>query len=142
MTVHRCRAANCDAAFLTRDARQAHAEAVHDRVAAPAKRVQVVTRTRLVRLPFAERHGMVCCWCGEPIDPAQAATRGPLSPTREHLVPRSLGGSNRAENLLLAHRRCNGLRGTIAADAFRRLMRGEALTRAELWPHLFEEPQT
>lgn len=31
--------------------------------------------------------------------------------TIEHLVPRSKGGSNRIENLALAHKKCNYARG-------------------------------
>jgi 5-methylcytosine-specific restriction endonuclease McrA len=70
-----------------------------------------------------------CCWCGielrltrDPRDPARA--------TREHLVPRHLGGTDTAENLALACAACNGARadGTGAPDPERRalLVRGLA----------------
>lgn len=38
--------------------------------------------------------------------------------TLDHVVPVSKGGTSRAENLMLAHGRCNGSRGsaTIASD--------------------------
>jgi 5-methylcytosine-specific restriction endonuclease McrA len=51
------------------------------------------------------------CWlCGEAIDFALARSE-PMAVSLEHVVPRSLGGTNENSNLRLTHRRCNGLRG-------------------------------
>lgn len=38
--------------------------------------------------------------------------------TVDHVIPRAVGGTDRRENLVLAHRRCNGTRGmaTLASD--------------------------
>ncbi len=53
------------------------------------------------------------CWlCGDPVDPE--LTRGPWSPTMDHVTPRRRGGKTAADNLRLAHRSCNNRRG--AAD--------------------------
>lgn len=88
---------------------------------------------------FAERHGLVCTWCSQRVL-LDVSSHHPLAPSREHVVPRSLGGArSAAENKLLAHRICNHLRGTIEAGAFRRLMAGEAQTAAQLWPDVFGE---
>jgi hypothetical protein len=70
-----------------------------------------------------------CCWCGVELrltrDP-----RDPVRATREHLVPRHLGGPDTAENLALACAACNGARaeGVDAPDPDRRalLVRGLA----------------
>ena len=49
-------------------------------------------------------YGKVCCFnCGEPIT-AEASTR-------EHIIPKSIGGSNRLWNLALSHSWCNKERG-------------------------------
>lgn len=47
------------------------------------------------------------CWiCTQDVDPN--APRGtPGAPSVDHVIPRSRGGSSEAENLRLAHRRCN-----------------------------------
>jgi hypothetical protein len=83
---------------------------------------------------FAEKHGWTCYWCGKEVR-HDVNDRHGLGPSREHLVPASRGGSRRAENLVLAHKRCNHIRGTIDPEAFKRLLAGEAVTAAEMWPH-------
>lgn len=50
-----------------------------------------------------ELNGSVCCWCCENLNRE--------SITMEHLIPKSLGGSNAFENLYLACRHCNKSRG-------------------------------
>ncbi len=56
------------------------------------------------------RAGGRCVWCG------REPWRRDL--TVEHLLPRTRGGQGLAENLALACRRCNRLRGTKPAVAF------------------------
>lgn len=36
-----------------------------------------------------------------------APPNSPKAPTREHLVPRALGGTSAANNVVMCHRRCN-----------------------------------
>ncbi len=59
---------------------------------------------------IGERDGWTCWLCGHRVDPF-APSGSPSSPTVDHVVPRSRGGSNDDTNLRLAHRRCNGRRG-------------------------------
>jgi hypothetical protein len=82
---------------------------------------------------FAERHGLICYWCDQPVQ-LNIHGNDAFAPTREHLIPKALGGRDVAENLVLAHRRCNSRRGIMSAEAYRRLLRGEALTARDLWP--------
>jgi 5-methylcytosine-specific restriction endonuclease McrA len=49
------------------------------------------------------RDGYRCWLCGLPVTRRRAS--------RDHVIPRSKGGKNRASNLRLAHRRCNQRRG-------------------------------
>lgn len=68
-------------------------------------------RARVVRALMA-RDGRHCYWC-------KIELRHPWKPTIEHLVPRSLGGSNRQENLVLACDWCNQKRGVMEPREFR-----------------------
>lgn len=62
---------------------------------------------RLQSLVFAER-GRVCHLCGRP-----------GSDSIDHIVPRSLGGTDDLDNLMPAHKRCNSSRGALALDEWR-----------------------
>lgn len=70
-----------------------------------------------------------CHWCGIRLHLTQDQ-RDPARATREHLVPRHLGGADSHDNLALACAACNGARGegTGAPDPARRalLVRGLA----------------
>ncbi len=100
----------CGARFLSESSLISHTQWVHtDWLPGPL-------------LAFAAARGGVCYWCGGPVVTDQG-TKHPLSPTREHLVPRAHRGTNAAGNLVLAHRRCNTMRGTMAPDDFRRKMK-------------------
>lgn len=65
------------------------------------------------RLPVYERDGWQCqmprCLCpsGRAIDPGLRGTYDPWAPSIDHVVWRSMRGSNRLENLRAAHRQCN-----------------------------------
>jgi hypothetical protein len=113
----------CTAAFLTAEALAQHHKAKHFGKMSPR------ALTRALR-------GEVCYWCGEPCA-LDLGGYHRLAPTIEHLIPKSLNGGNVKMNLRLAHRGCNELRGHAEAAAFKRLMTGEAVTKYELWPHLF-----
>lgn len=49
-----------------------------------------------------------CHLCGLPVLPEDA--------TRDHVIPRSLGGPDSGENIKLAHGSCNGARGDIPVE--------------------------
>lgn len=57
-----------------------------------------------------ERDGWVCQLCGEEVDPLTFYPH-PESPTLDHIVPLSLGGSHTENNVQLAHFRCNCSKG-------------------------------
>ena len=56
------------------------------------------------------RDGMICQLCGVGMS-ATWATGDPLSPTLDHVIPRSLGGADDPSNLRSAHWACNVMRG-------------------------------
>lgn len=56
---------------------------------------------------LAKKHGWKCHWCGIAI----YVNGGPFDKaTVDHLKPRSVGGTNSLDNLVLACRVCNGSR--------------------------------
>jgi 5-methylcytosine-specific restriction endonuclease McrA len=59
-------------------------------------------------IKLAERDGWTCHLCGDPVPWDGGKDKGP---TRDHIVPRSLGGPNSLDNLRLAHAACNRQRG-------------------------------
>lgn len=64
------------------------------------------------RLAVYERDEWVCQICKEPVDRA-AHHMDDWAPTLDHITPRSRGGSDEGENLRLAHRWCNSVRGDL-----------------------------
>lgn len=63
-------------------------------------------------LPFvAHRDRWVCGICNQPVESRQYRPDDIWSPTVDHVVPISLGGSDEPENLRLAHMICNSVRG-------------------------------
>ncbi len=61
------------------------------------------------RLSVYERDSWVCGFCSEGVLP-DAPRNGPWSATLDHIIPRSLGGSDDPTNLRIAHRYCNSVR--------------------------------
>jgi hypothetical protein len=62
-------------------------------------------------LPYIyRRDGCQCQICGLKVS-LRHPVGHPLSATRDHIVPLTLGGSNDAANIQLAHHRCNGSKG-------------------------------
>ena len=61
--------------------------------------------TAAVRDQLAEQQNWRCCYCGVRMD----GLRGfdPTAPTFEHIVPRSKGGLDVIDNVVIACRRCN-----------------------------------
>ena len=69
------------------------------------RRVLQVARLR-------EAQGTRCAGCGLPTPPPEAQSRHDDSaPTFDHVLPRSLGGTNGTHNGIMKHRRCNRERG-------------------------------
>lgn len=58
-----------------------------------------------------ERDGDACHLCAQPIDFTLTWPHG-FCATRDHIVPRSVGGLNVLSNYRLAHKRCNSGRGS------------------------------
>lgn len=59
----------------------------------------------------AERDGFVCHLCLAPVDMSLSG-RHPWGPTADHVIPVAHGGGDEAENIRLAHSRCNIKRHT------------------------------
>ena len=77
------------------------------------------------------RDGGICHLCG-----LRVLSRGnyllnpmhPLAPTRDHIQPVSKHGCSASDNLALAHRICNGIRGNLAvSDELKALCRKTVL---------------
>jgi 5-methylcytosine-specific restriction endonuclease McrA len=61
---------------------------------------------------FIKQNGL-CFWCARPMKvKSETRIKDPLRVSREHVIPKSKGGSNRKSNITLSHMRCNILRGT------------------------------
>ena len=53
---------------------------------------------------------MICQWCGCVVQPVPSYWRGGLRPdhaTLDHVTPRSAGGSNVVDNLVMCCHKCN-----------------------------------
>lgn len=59
---------------------------------------------------LADRDGTACGICGTDVDMSLPPS-DEMGPTRDHILPWSLGGSDEPDNLRLAHRLCNVRRG-------------------------------
>lgn len=96
-----------------RIAARASAQAAAWNKANPEKRREIVTRRRLAargisaekidRAAIFARDGYCCHICGKHVPRSER--------TLDHLVPLSKGGTHRADNVRLAHHRCNSARG-------------------------------
>src|SRR3954466_5647791 len=60
---------------------------------------------------LGERDAWTCWVCSGDVDPA-CPSGSPHAASVDHVIPRSRGGTNDPANLRLAHRRCNGQRGS------------------------------
>lgn len=63
-----------------------------------------------VRVAVFERDAWVCQLCGDPTD-RNATPNSDWFPSLDHIVPASKGGPHTFENLRVAHRWCNSVRG-------------------------------
>lgn len=69
------------------------------------------TSLRRKMLRFYKTRGFSCHLCGLPIPDWLSGKHHPLAKTADHLVPRSLGGPDKAFNKKPAHACCNHYRG-------------------------------
>lgn len=105
-----------------RDRERIRAELVQQGYANPTE--QDIRRFRLVTMQNGE-----CLYCGEPITLATSEL--------DHIVPRSVGGSNRSENVVAVCKRCNQAKGKnvfsqwAAATDYASVE--EALARVDRW---------
>jgi len=67
----------------------------------------------LVRLAIYDRDLWICQLCDEGVDRDLMTLdpSGDWAPTLDHIIPQSKGGTHEPENLRLAHRWCNSVRG-------------------------------
>jgi 5-methylcytosine-specific restriction endonuclease McrA len=61
------------------------------------------------RAIYARDEG-ICGICGDAVE-MLLGTNEDMAPSLDHIIPRSLGGTNDDDNLRLAHRLCNSRRG-------------------------------
>lgn len=69
---------------------------------------------------IGDRDCWICWLCEKPVRPDAT---GLFKPTRDHVIPRSLGGSNGLANLRLAHMRCNSIRSSDPPEVAREKLR-------------------
>lgn len=70
---------------------------------------------------LGEAQNWRCCYCGVPTATTfQSALKDEHRPTFEHVTPTSKGGADHPDNLVMACRRCNSLRGDTDLHAFLR----------------------
>jgi 5-methylcytosine-specific restriction endonuclease McrA len=70
------------------------------------------------------RDGLNCSYCGIPTEE--------YNRTRDHVIPLSMGGTNTLDNLVLACKSCNGLKGNLTVEEFLGYLRGVQERRSEL----------
>ena len=68
-----------------------------------------------LRTCVAEAQNWKCCYCGCETEPT---TKNKNSATLEHVLPKSLGGTDDWDNLAMACMKCNTKRGNTDAEAF------------------------
>jgi hypothetical protein len=73
---------------------------------------------------IGERDSWSCWLCGGDVDQSLGGTTKRGAPTIDHVVPLALGGSDRDENLRLAHFSCNSRRGAGRLNKMQELHNG------------------
>lgn len=59
-----------------------------------------------------DRTNGLCFWCGQKtLEIEKADQHHPLNPTLDHVIPRAAGGGKGEENIVLACKACNDVRG-------------------------------
>jgi len=66
-----------------------------------------------------------CCYCGNSMIYHDFNRKGAIPPnamTRDHVIPKSYGGCGYYQNIVIACRQCNSLRGNVHAHIFYQLI--------------------
>lgn len=95
---------------LSRGAYQNRPTAHHRPEADPARRALFENNKKIILATQS-----VCGICGQPVDKSLKYP-DPMSPTVDHIIPCSRGGSDDLDNLQLAHRKCNRLKSDKMPD--------------------------
>ena len=72
----------------------------------------------------------LCFYCGTPIYPVYIPSAGRelwAGFQRDHIIPRSQGGTNDIENIVPACTRCNGLKCDLSIEGFRELAKNNSI---------------
>ena len=80
------------------------------------------------------RDGHQCVYCG--LFAYSSADTGPCLLTLDHLVPRELGGSNEANNLVTACHRCNSARQSKGIRAWFAVLRRRGVNTDKIGPRI------
>lgn len=73
---------------------------------------KVKIKNETLRKRLWKAQGGLCFYCDKPMLLNAGYMWHGLLPSKEHLKPRSEGGTHNADNIVLAHRKCNSLRGS------------------------------
>lgn len=97
-------------------------------------------RRRVLRLEILERDGPNCFWCERPTVLRLGFSFYRLSPpdderTLDHFVTVTDGGSNEADNIVIACHRCNEDRGSLSAEAWLAVLDQRDLIALSDTPH-------
>ncbi|HWN72055.1 MAG TPA: HNH endonuclease [Haliangium sp.] len=77
----------------------------HRKVSARKRRGMLITK-------LMARDGCDCRICGQPLERSVSDPESWQYITFDHVIPSSMGGSSKEDNLRLTHLLCNQLRGT------------------------------
>lgn len=80
------------------------------------------------------RDGLNCFWCDAPtVEHGYFGgdNQRPDSRTLDHFIPKSKGGWNHEDNLVIACRACNWTRGNMLAEDWLEVLDARGLERAE-----------
>lgn len=91
-----------------------------------------------VSRPLRDAHGQPCPYCGEPMDVSGFDGRSPNRhthprfPTRDHVLPRSAGGSQGKSPILIVCVTCNGDKGSRSIKTWRAFLTRRKDPRARI----------
>jgi 5-methylcytosine-specific restriction endonuclease McrA len=92
-----------------------------------AKVAYEVAHWQWLRCRLSEAQNWKCCWCGVKTTDLRKVRH---ASTIEHVLPKSLGGSNEWENLAMSCEKCNNARGNMSADEFIEKLTGSSTPSA------------